>query len=914
MSEEAAQGSALETGLEPLLADLLTRAEPLPWRPEAGGQLGSYRLLAPLGRGGMGEVWAANRADGQFEQEVAIKFLQVGFSSDGLRERFRLERQILARLNHPAIAQLLDGGDTPDGSPYLVMERIRGRPLTEVFGAGLVSIEEQIRKAIEIAEVVEAAHAQLVVHRDLKPSNLLVDSRGRIRLLDFGVAKLLAETQLLQGAAAPPTHQVFLTPGYAAPEQLLGEPVTTAVDVYGLGVVLYELLTGKLPLESPDGSLLGHLVAVQKGAIPRPSEAVLGNAALGAAERRSRSQRLRGDLDRILLKALARDPQRRYRSIAEFAQDLERFLEGLPVKARPDSFAYRARRFFGRHKFESIAAILVLLSLLGGLLLVEMEARRTARQARLAERIQEFLIRLFEGASPEQARGKDLSAKELLARATQGLETELEEEPVVRSSLLSALARIERALGNPGTAERLAREALELQLRTSAADPKAIAVARMALGEALSSLGRLEEARAELEAARAAFARSGARTRPERDRAQLALAQVYIHLGRQEEAVALTEEVVRRMRSEQGPEGLEFARVLRLHGVALAALDRYAEAIAVFEEAIAILSGISGSDHPLLLMTQMNRANLIGYLGRYDEAAEEIQRLLDRGRKILGEHHPEIGQLWLELGFVEINRRRLAAARTALEAALRVFEPIDHYDVGTCFRYLGMVALSEGDFKSARTWFERAVARFREKLGPNDQLLFTALGNLGQAELELGLYAEALTHLTDSLAGLEEIYGSEAEELRYALLHLGRLCRIRGETECALQYHRRGLSLAERHLGPGHVGTARLRRELALDLMEHRRAEDLAEARTNLDLALKSLAEAAPEHPYRGEWLLDSARLASSMGDQHRAAQDGLSAVERLRAAHGAADPRVREAEQELERLLAGAGAPRSAG
>jgi serine/threonine protein kinase len=327
-------------------------------KTEAGMRLGPWRLLEPIGEGGMGEVWKAERADDSFDQFVAVKILRQGVVSAGMHRRFLVERQILARLHHPAIARLLDGGVAPDGRPYFVMELVQGLPLHEHARSKKLGIDDRLRLFTTGCEAVEAAHRQLVVHRDLKPSNILVSEAGEVKLLDFGIAKVLEPDLFTEAEGATRLDGRALTPEYAAPEQILGEPVTTATDVYGLGLVLYELLVGKRPFRR-DGSLGEMVEALDSEEPDRPSTVVVhgeSSEVVAPTERKRWARRLRGDLDTIVLRALAREPERRYPSVAALRDDVRRFLAGRPIRARIDGMLYRSFKFVARHRWAALAS------------------------------------------------------------------------------------------------------------------------------------------------------------------------------------------------------------------------------------------------------------------------------------------------------------------------------------------------------------------------------------------------------------------------------------------------------------------------------------------------------------------------------------------------------------------------------
>ncbi len=372
----------------PAVSDLLGDAtDPGSSENLAGTKVGAYRLLRLVGSGGMGVVYEAERADRSYTQRVAVKLVRRGADSAEILQRFQRERQILARLDHPGISRLLDGGVTPDGQPYYVMEYVEGLPITQYCDRHETPLRERLSLFRAVCEAVHFAHRNLVVHRDLKPGNILITEDGRVKLLDFGIAKLLS--------AGPPSDQTLtqlggrmLTPAYASPEQVQGELVTTASDVYSLGVVLYELLTGRKPYDVDTPSLAEAVQVVVAEEPTRPSAAVTDatRPQLGQGQRRRMRRTLEGELDNIALMALRKDPERRYQSVAQLSDDIHRYLSGLPVAAQRDTAAYRVKKFVQRHRAGAAATGVVLITLVGGLMATLTQARRADRARALAER------------------------------------------------------------------------------------------------------------------------------------------------------------------------------------------------------------------------------------------------------------------------------------------------------------------------------------------------------------------------------------------------------------------------------------------------------------------------------------------------------------------------------------------------
>jgi len=426
-------------------------------RPErVGRRIGAYDLVAELGRGGMGEVFAAVRADGHYDQKVALKLVRAGYATAGIVERFRAERQILAGLDHPNIARLVDGGTTDAGTPYLVMELVDGVPIDQFCDAGSLPVPERLQLFLQVCSAVQYAHQRLVIHRDIKPANILVTANGIPKLLDFGIAKMLDPA----GTAEETLLRPF-TPEYASPEQVRGEPVSTASDVYALGMVLYRLLTKRSPYRL-ENRTPGALAAAITGQEPeRPSTAVTradGNPPAGQTPSSRLQRQLRGDLDFILLKALRKEPDKRYASAEQFAEDIRRHLDGLPVAARKGTWNYRAGKFTQRHRAMVGAATIVLTTLVAGIIV-------TARQARIAEGHRRRADARFNDVrklanslifevhdSIQYLPGATDARRVILQRSLEYLDTlarESEREPDLLRELATAYSRIGAVQGNP---------------------------------------------------------------------------------------------------------------------------------------------------------------------------------------------------------------------------------------------------------------------------------------------------------------------------------------------------------------------------------------------------------------------------------------------------------------------------------
>ena len=860
----------LETPVVAVAGGLLEVEEPAP--PE---RIGPYRVLRRLGRGGMGEVFLGERADGLFEQRVAIKLLRRGMATEDVLARFARERRILARLEHPHIARLLDGGATDDGRPYFVMELVEGEPITGYCRARSLGVDERIRLLLDCGDALAAAHRNLVVHRDLKPSNVLVTNDGEVKLLDFGIAKLLGADDTDDGAVETRTDLRLLTPAYAAPEQVLGEPVTTATDVWALGALGYELLTGTQPQKRESRSPAALASAVAE-AVERPSTRVehealeaLPFATPAPADRRRLSRRLRGDLDNVLLTALRREPERRYGSVTALSGDFRRHLEGQPVKARPDTLIYRVGKFARRNRVAVGAAALVLLSLVGGLVATtrqerraESSARAAAAAARRADAVKEFLIGLFEIADPEQSGGA-VPASALVDQAGKRLETELASEPDVQADLLEAVARIDRGLGRLDPAESLARRSLDVRQKILPSGDGAIGRSLATLGAITMDRGKLDEAEKQLaqalkivEGKDGAASLSAARVRSD-------YAQVLFWKGDVATAEKLESSVYEAYRAELGDEAVQTAIHLRNRGILREEVDRLDEAEADSRASQAVLEKRLGPEHPNLGQSYLNLAVLLDRRGKEEEAEKWFLRSLEVRRKALGSEHRVVGQTLQLLALFYLNQARLDESEANYRQALALFRAIEpkHFEVGKCLNGLALVASRRGRYAESEATLTEVIVLFDEVLGPKHTFSWQARGNRSEQIALQGRLAEAEAIQREVAAKLVEINGADSYEVVDAEARLGETLRKEGRAAEALPLHRKGLEHQRKLYGEDHVAVALARYQVAADLIALGRAEDRAEAKKLLDASLATLQKKSPPHPRLAEVKAASERL-----------------------------------------------------
>jgi serine/threonine-protein kinase len=888
--------------------------------PPPGRRLGAYRLLGELGRGGMGTVYLAERADGAFEQQVALKVIRGGLGTEAMRGRFLRERQILAGLEHPHIAHLVDGGIAEDGSLYFAMELVRGTPLTGHCDAHRLSIDERLGLFDQVCRAVQHAHAHLVVHRDLKPTNMLVAKDGSLKLLDFGIAKVLSEeaeeTALTRGGVQP------FTPAYASPEQLRGEVATTATDVYSLGVVLYELLTGRRPFPWAAASApaeSGREPEPPASAVTRPLLARAPNGSARevspdevAAARSTTPQRLRralaGDLGAMVLQALQPEIGRRYSSVEALAEDLRRWRSGLPVRARPATLAYRLRKLVRRQRVAVSAGAAAVVALLAGTAVSAWQAGIAARERDAARReaarateVQRFLVELFENADPTESLGATITARQVLDEAARRLRSAPSSDLLIRAELADALARTYRSLGLLDEAASWAAAATrDFHRSLGPAAPRTL-LADLTRAEVLFERGEIPAARAATDAllprVEAAFGPGSA----EHIRAGSLHTSVLAASGEPERALVEEQALLADARRLYGEDHLETARRLGNLGVAFGNLSRYPEAVEVMREAQARLRRLGALRSPHGINLEMNLADNLDRMGRDEEADRLFPGVLRNARAVLGPRHPKVGAILIKQGFLLMEFRRYDAARAALEEAISIFEPLGHYRAGVALRYLGHVYLAQERFREAAEAYSGAERVLRAELGDDHMMTWSAVASVAFAEARAGDVAGGERRMRDAVAALERIHGPDANDIRRPLEQLGEVLRLAGKSDEAEVVHRRVLGLERKLFGAeDNLDVVATKHLLALDLLESGRRDRLAEARRLTDEALAFLRTRPPDPARTGEMLLTSGRIAAAQGDRPRARRELAEAVELTSAAFGEDAPTSRAARRAL--------------
>ncbi len=806
-------------------------------------RIGPYRIRDELGRGGTGVVYLAERDDGQFRRRVAIKVIQAGHDPE-LRARVLAERQILASLEHPNIAQLLDAGITDDGRFYLVMEHVAGLPLDLYCDRMRLSVRERLDLFVTVAEVVEHAHRNLVVHRDLKPSNILVTPEGRVKLLDFGIAKLLNPG--LAGVDAPVTRRgsLVLTPAYASPEQLRGESLTTATDVYSLGVILYRLLCGHAPYETGGRSAAAVLAAMsekdpprpsQRAGLPRREEAPDGSertvsAEEIAADRRSTTGRLprtlRGDLDAIVMKALRKEPTRRYGSAESLAEDIQRHLKRQPVTAHRDSRGYRLTKLVRRHKGESVAALVVLLSLVAGVAATGWQARVAGRERDRAaeallqaegalaqsEEVSDFLMELFQAGDPLAAGSEEVTARDLVRRGLSRAD-ELADQPVVQARMLGVLGEIQRHFGATDEAVGLLERSVALRRAELGPDHPDLATGLLELARARRDLGRPREARAAVEEALDIRARLWGDPHP-------AVAEAYFELGwlaQGAEQERLYREALRLHREAGAEPGTEGA-MLEALATNLRRQGRLEDALATAREALAVREAAFGPDDARTAVALYHVADHVRDVeGDYEEAEHLYRRGIAAHTRAYGEFSLRLIHGYTALATLEARRGRHQESEALFRRALAIREAATSPDNPALARSMGPVAMAlarQGRLDEAEALLLDALAHVERTLGPDHVARYAGLADLGEVRALQGRWDEAADAFQGSFALRLRAGGPDDIVLGEMRRRWGRILTGGGRFAEAEAHLRAALEGLDRVYGPEHPNHVDARRAL----------------------------------------------------------------------------------------------------
>lgn len=844
-----------------------------PTMPE---KVGSYRIVGRLGEGGMATVYLAKRDDQAFDRTVALKLVHPARQTEHWQSKFLQERQILASLHHANIAVLLDGGITDDGQPYFAMEYVDGRPVTDYCNSERLTLRRRIRLFLSVCDAVSYAHTNLVVHRDLKPSNILVDAGGQPKLLDFGIARILSERNTSQTR----TSLRALTPDYAAPEQFTGAPVTTAVDVFALGGLLYELLAGRRPFVSETGSALDIERQIHDRGAPTFAqlEQGLGEgrfreiARARCLTRRKLRRSLRGDLENIVLKALRTEPERRYVSVEALAADLRRYLNGLPVEAQADTAWYRLRKFVARHPVGiplGSAAVVALVVASAIALQQAREARTAAALARLeaakATQTRDFVASLFEFAGPDKSLGERLTARQLLDLGAARVDQELAGQPELHAEMLlllattySQIAQYEAALplaeratalyagsGNESLQVAALRELARIRRHQGrfveagayldSAEPALLRAGEAAVSALLVERGELHREQARFDEARAVFERAlaidRARLAPTADIARdlYRLGTLEFSAGNSELGLSLLRDAAERLAAADSAETTLHASIRHDIGVMLIQRGELNAAKEILEAVRATRGKLLGDRHPDLAVTMKELAGIARQQGASDEAESLYLAALDINESMLGPEHPETAN---NLNSLAVFYRGLGRDEQALEYGMRALDGarlaygerhptvgLMSVNVGAMYRMLGE------DLPAERSTLE-GLDIIVSSVGPDHQLAGVAQNALAGLYHEQGRLDEAEKNYRAALTVFEATAGPSHPQTARIINGLATLLFETGRPAEAEGHFRRAAGIATAELPGDHPTTAAIHMGLARALAASGQCEE----------------------------------------------------------------------------------------
>jgi len=784
LDQDASGHSLLDRNIADIAHETLAKSAPASLILK---QVGPYRITRLLGEGGMGVVYLAERSD--LGSEVAVKVLRDAWLSPARRERFATEQRTLAQLNHPSIARLYDADVLDDGTPWFVMEYVDGSPLTHYCRNAGCSVEQRLQLFRSVCEAVQHAHSHAVIHRDLKPSNILVKKDGAVRLLDFGIAKQIENLDLQVDQTM--TWLRMMTPAYASPEQVRGDRVGISTDVYSLGVILYELLTGQLPFDLSGLTPAEAATVITEHEPGKPSAAVKLNADSGSnSHLLALGKTAWADLDCLCLGAMHKDPTRRYRSVEALIRDVDHYLNGEPLEARPDAWQYRISKFVRRHR-PAVAATAMSVVLIVGLVLFFTLRLAKARDAALTEaartqRIQQFMTNLFQGGDAAAGPSESLRVITVVDRGVQQARN-LNHDPKVQAELYQNLGSIYQKLGKFEEADALLGSALERRKSLFGADSEEVAESLTALGLLRSDQARLEEAEKLVQDGLAMTRRHVPPNHPALAKASLAFGKVLAQRGLYDRAIAALNEAVR-LQSAPGVAPADLAtslstladahysaghydvcrslytRVLEMHRQiydsrhpliaddlgSLAAVQRdlgyYSEAEQLDRQALDIVQSYYGHDNPQTAGRLTALAESLTYQKKYDDAVSALEQALAIQERVYGPAHPSVAETVNELGNVASMRDKLDEAEAHFRRAVDIYRAVygdHHYLVAIALSNVGGIAMDKKDYPRAEKIFRDVIRRYSETLPADNVNLGIAHVKLGRTLLRQNRYADA---------------------------------------------------------------------------------------------------------------------------------------------------------------------------
>ncbi len=833
--------------------DFLAQAAQVPHPPSpsqaAGTRLGAWELREPIGSGGMGQVWLATRSDGLYSGRAAIKLLHATRLDPQAQARFAREGEFLARLTHPHIAQLLDAGLTPDGTRYLVLEYVPGERIDHWCDARKLGIEARLTLFMQVCEAVAYAHSHLVVHRDLKPANILVTDDGHVKLLDFGVAKLLAgddndSAELTELTRAAPAG---LTPEYAAPEQIEGQPITTATDVYALGVVLFGLLSGARPYGSTSRGVAALARAIVEEP-PRsltsalresPDATITRNASLASLQ-----QALRGDLETIVAKALKKPPPERYATVQELRDDLQRHMHHQPVSAQPDTFGYRARKFAQRNRMQVAALAALMLSLLLGITATAWQWRTAALEADRTRAVIKVLTHIFTDLAPEETGKAQVSVLDLLRKGWGQVKEDLQTDPALRGEVARPLGLMLQHAGDMTAALEAMSISRQHLIDTRQTETSQYLQVMQSLAYMKSRIGQTDDAKALLAELIAVAERMGRSSTVEVVNAQIELGEIARREGKLVDAQTQLAKAAALAAQHLGTHHPSHVHALQEQAIALRELGRWAEARRVLAAVVEHTPGTRPLDG---LVARYDMAIFELDLGRYREAVTQLQALVNELNKFYGKDdtYTIYSLTSLAIGHFHSGEhgKADAALKDALERAARSSEPNVREIVQTI---AARHALRRDRCDQAEPLLQENLAHFESRDVTSRPFAERNRMLLAECQLRRGRIAEAQVLLDVTLKHQHEMYGSRHVDLWPTLMLQAIAIDAEQGAAIAAPRYDAASAMALALLPPGHPDRTKV--EVLRDLARYR-AQPSPPHRAALAASMRAFGEVLAVRP-----------------------------------------------------------------
>jgi tetratricopeptide (TPR) repeat protein len=805
--------------------------------------IGPYRLIQLLGTGGMGEVWRAEQTE-PFHRTVALKLIKAGMDTRAVVARFDSERQALALMEHPNIAKVYDAGETPEGRPYFVMEYVPGIPITDYCDRHCLTIKERLELLMRVCEGVQHAHQKAIIHRDLKPSNVLVqelDQKPVPKIIDFGLAKATGP-RLTEMTMFTEIGAMVGTPAYMSPEQADRNErnIDTRTDVYALGVILYELLVGTLPFGVPElreAGLDAMLQKIRQQEPTRPSIKVksAGGSSKDAAAKRGEEpqtlvRHLRGELDWITMKALEKDRARRYGSPSELAADLQRHMQNQPVLAGPPSATYRAGKFIRRHRYGAAVAAGAIVLLLAFTITTALQARRIARERDRANRITDFMVGMFKVSDPNEARGNQVTAREILDKASKEITTGLSTDAEVQSDLMQTMARTYVNLGLYTLAQGLAQTALENRQRMLGAENRKTLESMTQLGWILDREGRDNEAEKLTRQALATEKRVLGFEDPLTLDSMDNLAVILERQGGYKEEEALQRNLVEIRSRRLGPDNIATIRSMANLATAVRLLGRTAEAEQMYRNTLEIEQRVLGREHPQTIATMHNYANLLDEQGHYAEAEKLYRQTLEIETRVLGPDHPDTADTMMTLGnALAYGPGRSADAEALYRKSLAIQERVlgpDHPGTIRALEGLANILSTEGHYAEAEKLHRQILAIRQRTLAPEHTDVLLSKYNLADVLCKEGRFPESEKLFRETLEAQTRVLGPENPDTLASQASLARVLISEGHYAEAEPIARQTLDTQLRLLGPQHADSINTLQYLGMALAHEQRYDE----------------------------------------------------------------------------------------